>query len=120
MRFILKRMLQIGFITYDWKPSFVTIPADTKVHYNGQNEYFYIFDVNSQAGDKFRIKADNDIIRETDFILSGVPYLFFEFTGNIYIDTTGAVNPQTFLYIRVLPEKVISIHKNKKKGSNHV
>lgn len=114
MQFIQMRMQQIGYKTYGWKPSSVTMPINTKFHYNGQNEYYFIFDVNSQSGDKFRIKADNDIIVESDFILSGVPYLFYEFTGNIYIDTTGALNPQTFLFIRVLPEEIISTQQPNK------
>ena len=88
--FIKMRMTQLGYKSFHWIPSHVAVPINAKVHFNGQNEYYYVFDVNSQAGDVFRIKADNDIITQANFILSGVPYLFFELTGNIYVDTNTA------------------------------
>jgi len=101
-------MAAMGYKTFHWMPKSLTLTPNMIYPLAAQNEYLYIFDVNSQAGDVFTIRADNDIIKQSDFILSGVPYLFYEVTGNVTINTVNAINDQTFLYIRVLPEEVIT------------
>lgn len=106
LEFIRMRMQAMGFKGFHFRPAYITVAANTTAQIQAQNQYLYFFDVNSQAGDMFMVRSDTDVISQDSFILSGVPYLFYEMTGNVTIDTTGAINPQTFLYIRVLPEEL--------------
>jgi len=108
LEYIRMRMKAMGFKNFHFRPAYITIPANSLANIQAQNQYLYFFDVNSQQGDKFMVRGDTDVITQDSFILSGVPYLFYEMTGNVSIDTTGAINPQTFLYIRVLPEEFLS------------
>jgi len=108
LEFIRMRMLAMGFKGFHFRPAHITVAANSLAQVQAQNQYLYFFDVNSQAGDLFMVRGDTEVITQDSFILSGVPYLFYEMTGNVTIDTTGAINPQTFLYIRVLPEELVS------------
>jgi hypothetical protein len=108
LEFIRMRMLAMGITGFHFRPAFITVAANSIVQIQAQNQYLYFFDVNSQAGDMFMVRGDTEVITQDCFVLSGVPYLFYEMTGNVTIDTTGAINPQTFLYIRVLPEQLAS------------
>ena len=99
-----KRMQELGFDEFHFSIRPVTIsPEENTVRIDAHNEFWYLFDI-SQSEDPFTITANNNIIDQDEFVMDGIPFITYEFTGDIIIDNTGAQAPQTFLFYRVIPK----------------
>ena len=96
------RLKKLGFSSFTFEAESVTVFNEVK-EIKAFNEFYYLFDCTNDTDD-FIIKADNDIMTASDFMVGAVPYITHEFFGNIRIDTIGAVNPHTFTFYHVLPE----------------
>lgn len=97
-------MREMGFEKFHFNIKPITLHvAENVVRINAHNEYWYLFDVN-QTEDNFTITANNNIINQDEFVVDGVPFITYEFTGDITIDNTAALAGQTFLFYRVIPQ----------------
>jgi len=102
--YIENRMATMEFEQFHFNIEPITIKAgENIVRINAHNEYWYLFDVN-QTEDDFTITANNNIINHDEFVVDGVPFISYEFTGDIKIDNTDALEDQTFLFYRVIPQ----------------
>ncbi len=102
--YIENRMAAMGFKSFHFNIEAVTIKTgENIIRKNGHNEYWYLFDVN-QTEDDFTITANNNIINQGEFVVDGVPFITYEFTGDIKIDNNGALKDQSFLFYRVIPQ----------------
>ena len=102
--YIENRMKEMGFEKFHFSVKPVTIKQGENIAWiNAHNEYWYLFDVN-QTEDTFSITANNNIINQDEFVVDGVPFITYEFTGDIKIDNTEAHSDQTFLFYRVIPQ----------------
>ena len=100
--FIENRMKEMGFERFHFKVSPITIKVGESVSWvNAHNEFWYLFDVN-QTEDSFTITANNNIITQDEFVVDGVPFITYEFTGDIKIENAEAQSDQTFLFYRVI------------------
>lgn len=97
-------MREMGFEKFHLSITPITIKfQEETIWINAHNEYWYLFDVN-QTADPFTVRANNNIISQDEFVVDGVPFITYEFTGDIKIENTGAQSDQTFLFYRVIPE----------------
>lgn len=102
--YIENRMREMGFEKFHFNIKPITIKVDENIiRINAHNEYWYLFDVN-QTEDNFTITANNNIIIQDEFVVDGVPFISYEFTGDIKIDNTHAQADQSFLFYRVIPQ----------------
>jgi len=98
------RMKAMGFKNFHLSLEPVTIKHEQIVaRVDAHNEFWYLFDVN-QTDDNFTISANNNIINRDEFVVDGVPFITYEFTGDIKIENQGAHADQTFLFYRVIPQ----------------
>jgi len=97
-------MNEMGFEKFHINIKAVMIKVgDDIARINAHNEFWYLFDVN-QTEDNFTITANNNIINQDEFVVDGVPFITYEFTGDIKIENTEALSDQTFLFYRVIPQ----------------
>ena len=101
--YIREKVRKMGFANYTLKPVRFRV-ENSVLELKAFNEFYVLFHCSTDCG-KFRIKADNEIITEKDYVVSGVPYLLYELRGNISIDTRTAESDITFLMYHVLLEK---------------
>lgn len=102
--YIENRMKEMGFDKFHFSIEAKTIKTGNNIErINAHNEFWYLFDVN-QTEDDFTISANNNIINRSEFVVDGVPFITYEFTGDIKIDNTEAHLDQTFLFYRVIPQ----------------
>jgi len=102
--YIENRIKEMGFTKFNFSIKPVTVRlGDNITRINAHNEFWYLFDVN-QTEDNFTITANNNIINQDEFVVDGVPFITYEFTGDIKIDNSEANSDQTFLFYRVIPQ----------------
>jgi len=101
--YIREKVRKMGFIHYSIKPVKFQV-ANSLLEIKAFNEFYVLFHCSDDTA-YFRIKADNDIITQNDYVVAGIPYLLYEFRGNISIDTRMNGNNVTFLMYHVLLEK---------------
>ncbi len=102
--YIENRMEEMGYEKFHINIKPVTIKTGENItRIDAHNELWYLFDVN-QTEDDFTITANNNIINKDEFVVDGVPFITYEFTGDIKIDNTDARLDQSFLFYRVIPQ----------------
>jgi hypothetical protein len=101
--YIESRMREMGFEKFHFSIRPITIKSgENIIRIDAHNEFWYLFDVN-QSEDSFTITANNNIITKDEFVVDGVPFITYEFTGDMKIDNTDARLDQSFLFYRVIP-----------------
>ncbi|MFA6925056.1 MAG: hypothetical protein WC223_12495 [Bacteroidales bacterium] len=102
--YIKEKVRKLGFDKYTIKPEKLRV-NNTLLELKAFNEFYVLFHCSDDTA-QFKIKADNDIITQDDYVTAGVPYLLYDLRGNISIDTRIAGNDVTFLIYQVLMEKL--------------
>ena len=93
----------MGFDRFTIKPVKFRVNNDL-LELKAFGEFYVLFHCSNDTA-KFKIKSDNDILTQDDYVTDGVPYLLYDLRGNISIDTRIAGNDVTFLMYHVMPEK---------------
>jgi hypothetical protein len=102
--YVKNRMKEMGYEKYHISIKPITIKLGNTINrINAHNELWYLFDVN-QTDNNFTITANNNIINQDEFVVDGVPFITYEFTGDIKIENEEAHTDQTFLFYRVIPQ----------------
>ena len=101
--YIREKVRIMGFDKFTLKPVKFRV-NNSHLELKAFNEFYVLFHCSDDAS-VFRIKADNDIITNEDYVVAGVPYLLYDLRGNISIDTRMNGSDITFLMYHVLLEK---------------
>ena len=101
--YIREKVRKMGFTHFTLKPVKFRV-ANSLFEMKAFNEFYVLFHCSEDTA-YFRIKADNDIITQADYVVAGIPYLLYEFRGNICIDTRINGDDVTFLMYHIMLEK---------------
>ena len=101
--YIKERVRKFGFKEFTIKPVKFRV-NNSLLELKAFNEFYVLFHCSDDVA-TFKIKADNDIITQDDYVTVGVPYLLYDLRGNISIDTRKNSSDITFLMYHIMLEK---------------